>query len=54
MEQEDIHKIIVKLKIKSKKLQMQIEAYELLLEDIKIRNRKKKFIDDGIKSLITK
>jgi hypothetical protein len=43
MEQEDIYQIIQKLKIKSKKLQMQIEAYELLLEDIKIRDRKKQF-----------
>ena len=43
MEQEDIHKIIVKLKIKSKKIQMQIEAYELLIEDMDIKDRKKQF-----------
>jgi hypothetical protein len=43
MEQEDIYQIIQKLKIKSKKLQMQIEAYELLIEDMNIRDRKKQF-----------
>ena len=43
MEQEDIHKIIYKLKIKSKKIQMQIEAYELLIEDMDIKDRKKQF-----------
>ncbi len=43
MEQEDIYQLIQKLKKKSKTLQVQIEAYELLLEDIKIRNRKKQF-----------
>jgi len=43
MEQEDIYQMIQKLKKKAKTLQVQIEAYELLLEDIKIRNRKKQF-----------
>ena len=43
MEQEDIHKIIYKLNIKLKKIQMQIEAYELLIEDMDIKDRKKQF-----------
>ena len=43
MEQQDIRKIIQKLNKKAKTLQVQIEAYQLLLEDIKIRDRKKQF-----------
>jgi len=40
MAKEDIYQMIQKLKKKSKTLQVQIEAYELLLEDMKITDRK--------------
>ena len=39
---------------KVKKLKIQIKGYELLVEDRKIRDRKKELIDEGIKNLIIK
>ena len=39
---------------KVQKLKIQLEGYELLVEDRKIRDRKKELIDEGIKNLIIK
>ena len=40
MAKEDIYQMIQKLKKKAKTINYQIEAYELLIEDMKIRDRK--------------